>query len=151
MDATRCAAATGSVEAGPWLAFVEEELVNERREPTPTRGLLLESSQTGFRDDVVLRVTIVLGALPRAFDPALLFQSNQRGVQGPLVHRQRRFRDLLKASGQRIRMLRTHRRQGAEHNEIQGALEQFDAVGAFTGHSGGVSAAVSQSFNGLSS
>ena len=50
---------------------------------------------------------------------------------------------MFETGGQRIRMLRAHRCQGAEHNGIQGALEQFDAVGAFTSHSGGVRAAVS--------
>jgi len=49
---------------------------------------LLKSSETGFRDGVVLGVAVVLGALPGAFDPPFVFQPDKRWVQRPLVHRQ---------------------------------------------------------------
>ena len=35
-------------------------------------------------------------------------------------------------------MLGSHRRQGAKDDEVEGSLEDFDALGFFTGHLSGV-------------
>jgi hypothetical protein len=71
------------------------------------------------------------------FDPALLFEPDQRRIQRSLVQRQRVLGDLLEPCRQRVGMQWPHRRQRAQHDQVEGSLEQFDA---FTRHPSGICA-----------
>ena len=44
---------------------------------------------------------------------------------------------LLEAGGEPVGVLRPHRGEGAEHDEIERALQQLDARSLFTGHRSG--------------
>jgi hypothetical protein len=49
-------------------ALIDQQLVHKIRQPSPALGLFAERPQVGFGDGVVLRVAVVLGLLPGAFD-----------------------------------------------------------------------------------
>ncbi len=85
---------------------------------------------------VELRLAVALGLAPRALDPALLFEPHQRGIERALIERQRMIRHLREPRRQPVGMLRSHRGQRAQDDEIEGALEELDA---FTGHTSGAS------------
>ena len=89
---------------------------------------MLERARAGLGDAVVLRLAVGLGPLPGALDPALLLETDQRGIQRALVEHQRMLGHLLEPRRQPIGVLRAHRRQRAQHDQIERALEKFDFV-----------------------
>src|SRR6185436_4751554 len=106
--------------------FVVEQLVDEPGEAPPALRLLVERARTGLGDAVVLRLAIALGPLPRALDPTLLLEPDQRGIQRALIEEKRMLGHLLEPRRQSIRVLRPHRRQRAKDDEIQRALKKLD-------------------------
>src|SRR4051812_11484260 len=109
----------------------EEELVDESGEAAPPFNLALQLAFAAPGDGVELRFAVALRPPPGSLDPALLLEADERGIQRALIEGERMVRDLRQARGQRIRMQRPHGRQGAQDDEVEGALEQLD-VPAFT-------------------
>ena len=91
-----------------------------------------EAALARFRDRVELRVAVVFRLLPRAFDPPFLLEPHERRIERPLIELQRMVGDLLEPRRQRIRVLRPHRRQRAQNDQIERALEELDAAVVFT-------------------
>src|SRR5688572_14787016 len=58
-------------------------------EAAPVLELCAEGTASGGGEGVVLRAAIVLRDVPVARDPALLFESLQCGIQGPLTDLER--------------------------------------------------------------
>src|SRR5205823_7880289 len=67
-----------------------------------------------------------------------LLQADQRGIQGSLIERERRLRDLLQTRGEAVGVLWPHRVQGPQHDQVEGALQQLHAAVWFTWHSSGL-------------
>src|SRR5262245_21179945 len=111
-----------------------QQFVDETGETSPPFSLLLERARAGLGDAVVLRLAVALGALPCALDPPLLFEANERGIQRALIEHQRMLRHLLEPRRQPVGMLRPHRRQRAQDDEIEGALQQLNAFSHDTLH-----------------
>src|SRR4029453_6675819 len=93
-------------------------------------------------DGVILRLTVALRPLPRPLDPALLLEANERGIQGPLIERQRMLGDLLEARGEPVSMLGPHRGERPQDDQIERALEKFDAFSHSTPHPSEVGSSV---------
>src|SRR5260370_3577831 len=118
--------------------FVQEELLDQAHQTAPTLGLLAQGAPAGPGDAVVLGLAIGLGPLPGALDPAPLLQSDESGVQRALIEGKRRLRDLLEARREAIGLLRSHRVQGPQHDQVESPLEKLPPFRGFTGHSSGL-------------
>src|SRR5205807_10645150 len=106
----------------------------EARKPLPALDLLVQRSGTRPRDRVVLRLAAGLRRLPRAFDPSLLLETDERDVQGSLIQRKRMVGERIEPGGEAVGVLRPHGRKRAEHDQVEGALQQLDPGTIFTGH-----------------
>ena len=67
----------------------------------------------------------------------LLLESNESGIEGALIEGERVIRHLREARGQTVCVLRPHRRQRAQDDQVQRSLKELDA-GFFTSHSSGL-------------
>lgn len=68
---------------------------------------------------------------------ALLFETDERGIEGALIQLEEVFGDLLQAGGDGIGMLLAHGLEHAEDDEIERALQNGNAIFVFTWHSSG--------------
>ena len=114
-------------------------------------GLLVERPRAGLGDAVVLRLAIALGALPRALDPALLLEAHERRIQRALIEHERVVGDLLEARREPVGVLRPHRGERPQDDQIERAVQEFDAFGHSTTRSSEARATRSHSFTGESS
>src|SRR5262249_50634442 len=119
--------------------------------PAPAIGLLSQSVYAGFRDPVVLRLSIAFRSLPGALDPTFLLQPDERGIQRALIERERWLGDLLQACGEAIGVLWPHRVQGAQYDQVKRPLQQLHAIIRFTCHSSGLNHGASLDCTCLSS
>ena len=71
--------------------------------------------------------------------PALVRLDQKGWIKGSW---QRTESNLGEPSGERVRVLRAHRGERPEHDQIQGSLQQFDAIASFTSHSSGPRASI---------
>ena len=101
----------------------EQELVDEPGEPPPAIGLRSPARVPRLRDGVVPGFAVVLALLPGALDPALLLESHERGVERALIEHERMFGHLLETRGKPVGVLRPHRLERAEHDQIERALQ----------------------------
>src|SRR5688572_24602261 len=95
----------------------------------------MQRPPSGFGDAVVLGVAVIVGLLPCAFDPALLLETNKRGIECALIQSERIVRHLLEPRGDVVGMHRTHALERAQYDEVECALKQLDSFLFFTGHS----------------
>src|SRR5262249_20852389 len=84
-----------------------------------------------FRDGVVLRLAVRVGGAPGALDPPPLLEADERGIERSLVQLERLRGNLLEARRYAVRMLRPHRRQRAQDDEVERAGQQL-AWGGFS-------------------
>jgi hypothetical protein len=61
----------------------------------PLVALLLQLTTTFRRERVIARATIVLRGRPAGLDPPAILETVQRGIQGPLLHLEKRLGPLL--------------------------------------------------------
>jgi hypothetical protein len=87
-----------------------------------------------FRNRVKLRFPGLFGFRPRALNPRLLFETNERGVEGSLVQLYRTFRELFEAGRDGVSVLRTHGLERPQNNRIQCSGKNLNPL-IFTWHS----------------
>ena len=113
------------------------ELVDQAGEAPPAFGLLVERLQPGFRDRRSPRLAVAFGALPGALDPALLAPAARGRIERALVQIEGVVGDLGEPAGEPVCVLRAHRGERPQHDQIEGSLQQLDASASFTGHPSG--------------
>src|ERR1051325_2294740 len=103
------------------------------RQALPLRGFLLESATAFTRQRVVLGATVVLAVSPLRFDPSLLLQLVQRGIERALTHLQNVVRHLADPLRQCPAVHRLER-DDLENQKIQRALYEVSrlAHGSFS-------------------
>ncbi len=106
--------------------------IDETRRALPPGRLLGERTCARPRDRVVLGLAVVLGGLPGPFDPALLLQADERGIERALIQPDGLLGDLLDPGGDAVGVLRAHGGERSQHDELEGAGEQVGAPGLST-------------------
>jgi hypothetical protein len=78
------------------------------------------------------RFAVVGRRSPPGGDPATIFKALQRGIKRAVLYEEFLLRCLLDGSGDALPMLRAED-QGAQNEQVEGALEQFQALRIFLG------------------
>src|SRR5262245_52101922 len=93
------------------------------REPCPALGFTIQVPAPRARQRIELRPAVVLRRPPLRFDPPLLLQLVQRGIERAVAHLQHIVRDLLQPLADRPAVQRFER-QDLEDQQVQGPLNQ---------------------------
>src|SRR5580698_1758860 len=102
-----------------------EQPLDDRGHTFPGFGFGRELSPAGARQRVKLCFAIVFGDAPFRRNPAALFKAQKRGVKRALIQLEQILRDLLDAHGDSVAVLRAHRVERFEDDQIQRALQNF--------------------------
>jgi hypothetical protein len=132
------AAAEQVGEAGEESAHLRpfgEQLFQQAGHLPPAPRLLGEGFLAGFGDRIEFGLAVGFGPVPRAGDPTLLFQADQRGIERALVELEQILRNLLEARGYGVGMLPAHGFERAENDQVQRTRQERHLSGFFTGHS----------------
>ena len=70
----------------------------------------------------------------RSLDPTLLFEADEGGIERPLFQREGMLGDLLEPRGDAVGVLRPHRGERPQDDQVERALQKIDAAGFFTRH-----------------
>ena len=78
-----------SVQDSQLLRCGRQRTGNRFRQPVPARGFLAQLPAPGRRQPVVLGAPVVVGRAPFRFNPALLFEPDEGGVERALIEFER--------------------------------------------------------------
>src|SRR5580704_382590 len=98
--------------------------IDRRRQPAPVGRLFLQLRPPRRRQRIKLRLSPRFRFRPFRFNPCLLFQPVQSGVERPLLNLKNFLRDLLNALGNRPAVLRLER-DGLENEQIESSLNEI--------------------------
>jgi hypothetical protein len=109
-----------------------EQLFNQSGHPSPAARFLGQRALAGFGNRVEFCLPITLRLAPGPFDPALLFQTHQCGIERALVQMEQSVGDLLEPRRDRVGVLRPHALQGPQDYQIKRSLKHDHPIYAFT-------------------
>src|SRR5262245_10290210 len=104
-----------------------QDSADGRGKPAPLTRLRGEVLPARLRELVEPGLPVVPGHAPFGFDPALVFQALERGIQRAVIDEDRVFGLVLDRAGDALTVLRAED-QRPENQQIEGALEQGNAV-----------------------
>src|ERR1022692_1632304 len=99
--------------------------------------LLVQGFAAGGSDCVVFRLSTGVSLAPAALDPAVLLEPHEGGIEGALIQVEEAVGNLLEARGDLVGVLRSHRRQVAQDDQVQCSLENLRVFLVFTWHPSG--------------
>src|SRR6266545_4410929 len=112
-----------AVTATPWPLYGSDNQRDGGGEPFPRRGFPVELFAAGPGELVVLRPPVLIRHAPLGFDPALVLEALQRGIQRALLHQQHVVGQLPDAPGDRPAVHRLERER-FENEEIERPLHE---------------------------
>ena len=116
------------------LAFLREHAADYAGDALPVFGFDGEALEAAFGDGVEAGFAVVFRSAPFGFDPVLVLETQERGVDGSFVEGKDVFTQLLDAAGDAEAMLGTEGVEGLEDHEIEGALQNFGFIRFFGAH-----------------
>jgi hypothetical protein len=111
------------------FGLLGEDAADYAGDALPVFGFYGEAFQAAPGNGIEAGFAVVLRSAPLGFDPALMLEAEQRGVDGAFVESEDVLTELLDAPGDAEAMKWSEGMQGFEDHEIEGALEDFGFFG----------------------
>lgn len=83
-------------------------------------------ASAGLGDGVELCLAVVAGGAPFGLDPAALFETNEGGIDSPLIEQDLIAADLLNAARDAVAVERAHGGESLQDHEVEGALQEVE-------------------------